>query len=226
MRFFETKEIAGLIFAWWGIGGRPPQWTLPADPPDQAGWSNLEIRTSRFPGHPQEVTENSVDMAHFRYVHSYDNVKRVEPVTVDGPCLESRFDFSSTRRIAGIATLTVDFSVSTHVVGLGYSFVKFREFSIGMDMRIWILATPVDGTLIDLSVVSQVGEIRNPRRRIAGLGFLPLKLRAPIMNKFMASLQKRDALQDVTIWSRKQYRSLPRLPRIETRVVRDEPPAR
>ena len=93
-------------------------------------------------------------MAHFRYVHSYDNVKRVEPVTVDGPCLESRFDFSSTRRIARIATLTFDFSVSTHVVGLGYSFVVFRELSIGMDMRIWILATPVDGTLIDLSVVS------------------------------------------------------------------------
>ena len=93
-------------------------------------------------------------------------------------------------------------------------------------MRLWVLATPVDGKLIDLSLVSQVKEIRNPRRRIAGLGFLPLKLRAPIMNKFMASLQKRDALQDVTIWSRKQYRSLPRLPRIETRVVRDEPPAR
>ena len=219
LRVFETTEVAGLIFAWWGTGGRAPQWNLPADQPDQAGWSDLQIRTSRFPGHPQEVTENSVDMAHFRYVHSYDNVKHVEPVSVDGPCLESRFDFSSTRRIARIATLTFDFSVSTHVVGLGYSFVEFRELSIGMDMRIWILATPVDGTLIDLSVVSQVGEIRNPRRRIAGLGFLPLKVRAPVMNKFMASLQNRDVLQDVMIWSRKQYRSRPRLSRSDGEIM-------
>ena len=49
-----------MIFAWWGIGGRAPQWNLPADQPDQAGWSDLQIRSSRFPGHPQEVTENSV----------------------------------------------------------------------------------------------------------------------------------------------------------------------
>ena len=76
-------------------------------------------------------------------------------------------------------------------------------------MRLWILATPVDGTFIDLSMVSQVREIRNPRRWIAGLGFLPLRLRAPIMNKFIASQQYQDVQQDVVIWSRKRYLSRP-----------------
>ena len=123
LRVFETQEIRGLIFAWWGIRGRAPQWRRPADQPDQAGWSNLEIRTFRFPGHPQETTENSVDLAHLRRVHGYDSVKRIEPISVDGPCLESRFDFRRTRKIAGIATLTLDFSTSTRVFGLGYSFV-------------------------------------------------------------------------------------------------------
>ena len=52
LRIFETQEICGLIFAWWGIRGRAPQWRLPAYQPDQAGWSNLEIRTMRFSGHP------------------------------------------------------------------------------------------------------------------------------------------------------------------------------
>ena len=56
-------------------------------------------------------------------------------------------------------------------------------------MRLWVLATPVDGTLIDLTLVSQVREIRNLRRWIAGLGFLPPRLRVPIMNKFMAEQQ-------------------------------------
>ena len=60
---FETREVLGLIFAWWGIQGRASQWSLPADPPDQADWSGIEIRTNRFPGHPQETTENSVDWA-------------------------------------------------------------------------------------------------------------------------------------------------------------------
>ena len=54
LRVFETTEVAGMIFAWWGIGGRAPQWHLPADQPDQTGWSNLNIWTNRLPGHPRK----------------------------------------------------------------------------------------------------------------------------------------------------------------------------
>ena len=35
LRVLETKEVLGLVFAWWGIEGREPQWGLPADPPDR-----------------------------------------------------------------------------------------------------------------------------------------------------------------------------------------------
>ena len=219
LRVFETQEIEGLVFAWWGMGGREPQWSLPEEPPDQAGWSDFAIRTARFPGHPQETTENSVDLAHLRYVHGYDSVDRVGSVSVDGAYIESRFNFKSVRRLAKIATLTLDISAVTHILGLGYSFVEIREHSIGMDMRLWILTTPVDGTLIDLSLVSQVREIRSPERWIAGLGFLPPNLRAPIMNKFIAALQYRDVLQDVVIWSRKRYRSRPRLCRSDGEIM-------
>ena len=142
-----------------------------------------------------------MDLAHLRYVHGYDNVKRIEPVSVDGTYLQSRFDFRSTRAIARFATLNFDLSANAHIFGLGYSFVDIHERSIGMDVRLWVLATPVDGTLIDLSLVSQVRELRSPRRWIAGLGFLPQRLRAPVMNRFIASQQLQDVFQDVVIWS-------------------------
>ena len=219
LRVFETQELAGLIFAWWGVGGREPQWRLPDDELDQAGWTGLRIRTLRFPGHPQETTENSVDVGHLRYVHGYDSVDRVGKVSVDGPRLESDFDFRRTRTTAGIITLTFDVAARTLVYGLGYSFVQIRERSIGMDLRLWVLATPVDGSLIDLSLVSQVREIRNPGRWIAGLGFLPVKLRAPIMNRFISSQQYRDVQQDEIIWSRKQYRSRPLLCRSDGEIM-------
>ena len=160
-----------------------------------------------------------MDLAHLRYVHGYDSVNRVGKVTVDGSCLESRFDFRRIRRIAKFAKFTLDVSAITRVHGLGYSFVEIREHSIGMNLRLWVLATPVDGTLIDLSLVSQVGEIRNPRRRIAGLGFLPVRLRAPIMNKFIAAFQQADVLQDVVIWSRKRYVNRPRLCRSDGEIM-------
>lgn len=208
---FETCEIDGLIFGWRGLGGRPPQWRLPDPPPAGDDWTGLQIRTIRFPGHPQETSENSVDIAHLSYIHGYHNVTNDAPVFIDGPQLESRFGFSTTRRFAKLAKLTLRVSAIAHVVGLGYSFVEFQEHSIGIDARLWVLATPVDGTLIDLSIVSRMRTLYEPKRFIAGLSFLPRRLRAPIMNKFIADLQISDVQQDVVIWSRKHYVPRPRL---------------
>ena len=208
---FPTREVAGLVFAWWGSGGRPPQWSLPEDPPAGAHWSELGFRTIRFPGHPQETTENAVDMAHLRYVHGYDNVSRVGPVSVDGPHLESSFDFTRTTTIAGMTIFEYDVCAVTHVFGLDYSYVEIHERSIGMDARLWVLATPVDGTLIDLVLVGQIRELNKPKRPIVGMRFLPPRLRTRLMNEFILSAQKWDVMQDVAIWSRKRYRPHPRL---------------
>ncbi len=211
LKVFKTRELLGMVFAWWGINGRAPQWSLREDPPTAADWSALEFRSVRFRGHPQETTENSVDLAHLRYVHGYDNVSRVGSVLVDGAFLESCFDFRRTQCIAGIVNIVLDVSAVTHIFGLGYSFVNIREHSIGMDSRLWVLATPVDGTLIEVVLAGQVREMRKPQRPIVGLRFLPPSLRAQMMNKVILSAQKRDVMQDVVIWGRKQYRSRPRL---------------
>ena len=211
LRVFETREVLGLVFAWWGSGGRPPQWNLPAEPPTGDDWTELEFRTIRFPGHPQETTENSVDLAHLRYVHGYDTVSQVGPVSVDGAHLRSAFSFKRARTVAGIFDFSFDVSAVTHVYGLGYSFVEIHERSIGMDVRLWVLATPVDGRLVEVVLVGQVREMRKPKRAILGLRFVPLSLRAKVMRRILLSVQKRDVLQDVVIWQSKKYRSRPRL---------------
>ena len=217
LKVFETREILGMVFAWWGINRRASQWSLPADPP-AAEWSELGIRTIRFPGHPQETTENAVDLAHLRYLHGYGNVDRVAKVSVDGALLKSCFHFRRRQTIGGIMDIVFDVSAVTHVYGLGYSFVEIHERSMGMDVRLWVLATPVDGTLIDLMLVSQTREIRTPKRLIAGLRFVPMRLRAGIVNRFLLSVQKRDVMQDVVIWKRKQYRSRPGLCRSDGEI--------
>ncbi len=219
LRVYETQEVHGMVFAWWGIGGREPQWGLPSGLPDQAGWSGLQFQTLRFPGHPQETSENSVDLGHLRYVHGYGDVGRTQRVSVDGPLLKSDFQFKSVRRIAKIATLTFDIDAKASICGLGYSFVEINERSIGMDLRLWVLATPVDGTLIDVTLVSQVREMRKPKRLLVGLGILPPKLRAPLMNRFMSLQQRHDVLQDVVIWRRKKYRPRPRLCRSDGEIM-------
>ena len=218
LQVFETREVLGMVFAWWGIDGRPPQWSLPEDPPAEGDWCELGFRTLRFAGHPQETTENSVDVAHLRYVHGYDNVDRVGPATVDRTCLTSCFDFRRTRTVAGMIDIVFDVSAVTYVHGLGYSFVEIREHSIGMDARLWVLATPVDGTLIDMVLAGQVREMRKPKRPIVGLRFLPPGLRTRLMNGIILTAQRQDVMQDVVIWERKRYRSVPRLCRSDGEI--------
>ena len=218
LQVFESQDILGLIFAWWGIDGRAPQWSLPEDSltkPAGATSRSIRFASRATPGDDGKL----VDLAHLRYVHGYDNVNPVEEFAVDGPRLEAQFDFKSVRKVAGVTTLTFDISAKANIYGLGYSFVEIHEDSIGMDLRLWVLATPVDGTLIDMSLVSQVKEIRSPRRLFAGLGFLPVKMRAPILNKFMAAQQKHDVQQDIVIWSRKQYVPRPRLCRSDGKIM-------
>lgn len=211
LKVFETEEIQGLVFAWRGVGGRPPQWHVPMPPPDEANWSGMEFRTIRFAGHPQETTENSVDLGHLRYVHGYGNVDRTAPLSIDGASLKSCFNFKRTRTIAGITFFRYDVSAVANVHGLGYSFVEVREHSIDMLTRLWVLTTPVDGGIVEMTLVSQVRELDSPKRPIAGMRFLPVRLRTRIMNRIIIVSQMRDVMQDVVIWSRKRYRSRPLL---------------
>ena len=133
--------------------------------------------------------------------------------------LESRFDFKTVKTIAKFGRVTFDVSATTVVYGLGYLFVDIREHSIGMDLRLWVLATPIDGTLIEMTLFSQVKEIRSPKRRLVGLSFLPRQMRAPLMNRFVASYQIQDVKKDVIIWGKKKYRCRPRLFRLDGDIM-------
>ena len=152
-------------------------------------------------------------------MHGYGNVEGDYPVVVDGPRLESRFDFSRTQSIAKVASVTLNARARVQAFGLGYSFVEGREHSIGMDFRLWVLTTPVDGKLVDLTLAGQIGEMRQPNRPIIGLRFLPTSLRAPLMNRIFGAFQKIDVQQDVVIWSRKRYRDRPRLCRSDGEIM-------
>ena len=218
LKVFRTREILGLIFAWWGSGGRVPQWELPPSPDEDADWSGMEVRTVRFAGHPQESTENSVDLGHLRYVHGYDSVERTARVSVDGAKLTSCFNFRRTQSIAGMKVFSYDVAAEASIHGLGYSFVEVHERAIDMRTRLWVLATPIDGKAIEMTLVSQVRQLRKPKRPIVGMRFLPLRLRTRIMNRIIILSQRHDVLQDVTIWSRKQYREHPVLCRSDGEI--------
>ena len=215
LKVYETREILGMIFAWSGMGGRPPQWDLPEEPPSGPEWSKVRTTALHFRGHPQETTENSVDLEHLGYTHGYDDVEPTGSLSVDGAYLKSCFDFTAVRKVARLFPVASYVSTVTHVHGLGYSFVEFHERTIGLHSRLWVLSTPVDGTHVELTLASQVREVRKPGRFIAGMGFLPVKLRQRMMCRLVLREERRYVEQDVVIWNRKRFRSPPRLCRAD-----------
>ena len=219
LNVYETTELEGMLFAWWGIGGRRAQWQLPEESQQLEGWSNIRQRTIRIPGHPQETTENSVDLAHLRYVHGYENVQRTAKLMIDGEYLRSCFEFKARIRIAGPLNTTFDVATVTHVHGLGYSQVDFHERSIGYRARLWVLSTPVDGTSIDLTLASRVGDMRRPKRAVFGFRFLPLRARVDLMNRLVLAKEAGYVAQDVVVWSRKRFLPRPRLNRADGEIL-------
>ena len=203
-----------MVFGWWGSGGCPPQWHLPDGPLAGAEWCKLGFRTLRFPGHVQQLAEDSVDFGHLAYIHGDDNVTPVGSLSVEGACLRSSFGFKRVRRVARI-DVGHEVWAGTHIYGLGYSFVEIHKTSIDMHARYRVLATPVDSERVELVLVNRVRQMRKPRKPIMGLRFLPINLRYRVMNQILLSQQKRDVEQDVVSWERMRYCHQPRLCRAD-----------
>ncbi|WP_428099174.1 hypothetical protein [Candidatus Rariloculus sp.] len=121
--------------------------------------------------------------------------------------------------IGGAIKATFAVSAVTHVFGLGYSQVDFEERTIGYRARLWVLSTPVDGTSIELTLASQVGNLQRPKRAVLGLRFLPERARRTLMNRFVLWNEARYIEEDVLIWRRKRYVSRPLLSRADREIL-------
>jgi nitrite reductase/ring-hydroxylating ferredoxin subunit len=200
-----VREQNGLILVYHDPARQPPSWAPPVL--DMEGWSRTIVRRLRVRGHPQETTENSVDIGHFSAVHGYEDVRVLRPVRTDGAYLYARYAMK--RGVApfarfGVAT-RAEFDV--HVHGLGYSFVDIDVVSHGFLLRQFVLATPSEPGKIDLrlGVSARVPGGRN----LAGL--LARRVLADTIARIVSAMYAHDVGQDCHIWETKGYLPRPAL---------------
>jgi hypothetical protein len=120
------------------------------DPPvlEVDGWGPLHTNAVELRTHPQETTENSVDLGHFPIVHGYRDVKLLS-FEADGPQLQTRYSFV---RPGGLPPLGRDQEVHihVHVWGLGFSYVDVTLPGVGVATRQFVLPTPVAADRVEL----------------------------------------------------------------------------
>ncbi len=191
-------ERNGFVLVW--SGSRPPAWEVPelAD----EGYSTPDMRTFRLRGHPQETTENSVDIGHFAVVHGFSEVAVEAPLVTEGPRLTAAYSMKHGLGIAG-AGFRTRFAIEAW--GLGYSFVDVT--ALGLRTRHWVLATPVGRGEIDLSLGVSVPTLSLRTR--AGRA-LAQSLAAPL-RRVILGIFVHDTRADFPIWNAKRYVASPAL---------------
>jgi phenylpropionate dioxygenase-like ring-hydroxylating dioxygenase large terminal subunit len=85
VRTYPVVERNKLVFAWYHPYDEPPRWEVPSfDEVDDPAFSDYHRSTYTIGTILQEMAENTVDPAHFRYVHGTDQVAECESYETDG----------------------------------------------------------------------------------------------------------------------------------------------
>lgn len=83
---YPVLEQAGIVWAWFHPHGDPPSWDLP-DIPEHADDSFSDYHRFEWTlrSSPQELGENQVDIAHFKYIHGTVVVPELIEARIEGP---------------------------------------------------------------------------------------------------------------------------------------------
>jgi 3-ketosteroid 9alpha-monooxygenase subunit A len=138
LRTYPALERNGMVMAWYHPDDVDPMWDLPRVPEcnDDPDWSTV-IRTDyTIDAAWQEMAENAVDSAHFRFVHNTATVPEIESYA-------SSFPESVMRSSQKFRTPRGDMEgrIDTHAWGPGVSLVNFSGI---VDTINYACTTPIE----------------------------------------------------------------------------------
>jgi hypothetical protein len=201
---YFAGESGGFVFVWFHPAGVAPTWTLPTVPLD--GYTPVRASATELRTHPQETTENSVDVGHFPFVHGYRDF-RMDHIETDGPHLHTRYGFVRPDGFPGLGK-DLPVEISVHVWGLGYSYVDVTLPSIGLKTRQYVLPTPIGPRLTELRLGMAL-------RRDAASDWRLRLAPKPLFDGMIADIAHRnyikDVMQDRHVWENKVYIDRPAL---------------
>ena len=204
------QEKNGLLLIYYDSAGRAPAWEIPEL--DTLGWEPLMFHSWQLDTHPQETTENSVDIGHFSVVHGYREVEILKAPKFEGPCLNARYGMTRAADLflkLGGGTIRAEFEI--HVHGLGYSLVEVEIPKFEMRTRQFVLSTPIAPGKINLTVALTIPSSTQPKKVHPLLAPLPAGVGRSLLQKIALKGYLHDVGQDFVIWQNKSHVTRPAL---------------
>jgi nitrite reductase/ring-hydroxylating ferredoxin subunit/putative sterol carrier protein len=159
VRRWPLKEQNGVVFVFYCPRGEPPSWDVP--PLDEEGWTpNRSIRWE-IRSHPQEIAENTVDIAHLGPVHhalsaeirqveqSEHTMRVVLRMTVSGAPIQMPEEMN-------------DVELDVFMQGIGCVVSSTHVLTAGLRTRQRIYPTPIDADRVAIFGVNNIREMPDP----------------------------------------------------------------
>jgi phenylpropionate dioxygenase-like ring-hydroxylating dioxygenase large terminal subunit len=184
---WHCVERNQIIWAWHHSQGAAPTWEIPeVAEVSSDDWTALERHSWTVRTHNQEIGENAVDRAHFRYVHGTTNV----------PESELKLDGHIRRAVQHVHMSTprgeVKGQIKVDAHGMGCTITRFT----GICETVLLLShTPIDGGSVD----SRFSFTQRKADQGSGVA-------AGVIKEVVRQMD-----QDIPIWEHKEYLPKPML---------------
>ncbi len=140
---WPVHEVNGLIMVWHDIEGKEPEWEIPEIPEwNNDAWTPYWKQRWKMRTHNQDMCENVVDKAHFRYVHGMNIVPQPHTMDLVYPHIHMVTD---TAMETPRGDVTGELEVDVH--GFGFSLSRFRGIVETTNMA---SVTPIDDEYCDV----------------------------------------------------------------------------
>ncbi len=195
LRSWEVREVDGIVIVWHHPTGEPPSFEIPSY--HQEGWTDLMWHTwGRLKAHPQETSENSVDLAHFKHVHGYEDVAIVKPIEIDDATLRISYSMKRDLSSLGMVGQFVESVFNVRVHGLGYSVVEVDVATFNTETRTYVICTPLNDDEVILRGGATMKKMANEQ--------MTEQISKLVFDGFVADVE-----QDFAIWENKAYLTRP-----------------
>ena len=210
LKVYSVAEKNGFIMFWLHSQDAAPKWEMPEE--DQTDWTEIKTKEYILSAHPQEITENSVDLGHFSVVHKYKNVREIKAAYSDGPFLKGSYGFEREPfGLFGAASKGIKAEFDFFILGLGYSFVEVTLPVMQLKTRQYVLPLPIEENKTRILIGMSVNKKYSPAKIHPALQLFPRVLTNKLLLNVGFSGYANDVSQDFKIWENKTYLNHPAL---------------
>jgi nitrite reductase/ring-hydroxylating ferredoxin subunit len=188
LQSWPVREVNGLIMVFHHIGGGDPLFELPELPEyTDPNWTDYVRRRWKIRSHNQEMGENAVDSAHFKYVHGTPEQPRSR-AEIEGHILHVRSPVQYTTPQG-----TVEGQIASDNHGFGFGVVRFTGI---VDTLIVSSVTPIDGEYLDVRFSFKTKKMANEQ------------VTTNVAAAFIKEIERQMG-QDIPIWENKIMKQPP-----------------